>query len=213
MYKISQDLLYHGLIRKSHSPYAAPALLVPKMINYAVHDVLAVSFLIQPIIKNWTFEKIKNRRESEMFIALGPVDLSQPPARVKKKKTKKNIDNNKLPRILTSMETSVESISSDDKIFLHQLIEPVNNEHQGEDQVKPEDVMQDVIQTLDDENAELQPEAQDDVLMDAHGQEHVDNHIVVVNEVDQPPTQQQEQHKKKRSEEAGNLEDNHRLNQ
>ena len=95
----------------------------------------------------------------------------------------------------------------------HQLIEPVNNGHQGEDQVKPEDVMQDVIQTLDDENAELQPEAQDDVLMDAHGQEHVDNHIAVVNEVDQPPTQQQEQHKKKRSEEARNLEDNHRLNQ
>ena len=72
----------------------------------------------------------------------------------------------------------------------HQLIEPVNNGHQGEDQVKPEDVMQDVIQTLDDENAELQPEAQDDVIMDA-----------------------QEQHKKKRSEEARNLEDNHRLNQ
>ena len=73
----------------------------------------------------------------------------------------------------------------------HQLIEPVNNGHQGEDQVKPED----------------------DVIMDAHGQEHVDNHIAVVNEVDQPPTQQQEQHKKKRSEEARNLEDNHRLNQ
>ena len=30
MYKITQDLLYHGLIRKSYSPYAAPALLVPK---------------------------------------------------------------------------------------------------------------------------------------------------------------------------------------
>jgi hypothetical protein len=30
MYKIVQDLLYHGLIRKSYSPYAAPALLVPK---------------------------------------------------------------------------------------------------------------------------------------------------------------------------------------
>ena len=30
MYKIVQELLYHGLIRKSYSPYAAPALLVPK---------------------------------------------------------------------------------------------------------------------------------------------------------------------------------------
>ena len=30
MYKIVQELLYHGLIRKSYPPYAAPALLVPK---------------------------------------------------------------------------------------------------------------------------------------------------------------------------------------
>jgi hypothetical protein len=30
MYKIVQELLYHGLIRKTYSPYPAPALLVPK---------------------------------------------------------------------------------------------------------------------------------------------------------------------------------------
>ena len=30
MYRIVQELLYHGLVRKSYSPYAAPALLVPK---------------------------------------------------------------------------------------------------------------------------------------------------------------------------------------
>ncbi|CAF4185326.1 unnamed protein product, partial [Adineta steineri] len=30
MYKIVQDLLHNGLIRKSYSPYAAPALLVAK---------------------------------------------------------------------------------------------------------------------------------------------------------------------------------------
>ncbi|CAF2063774.1 unnamed protein product, partial [Rotaria magnacalcarata] len=30
MYKITQELLHFGLIRPSHSPYAAPALLVAK---------------------------------------------------------------------------------------------------------------------------------------------------------------------------------------
>ncbi|CAF4837226.1 unnamed protein product, partial [Rotaria sp. Silwood2] len=36
-----------------------------KMIHYATHDVMAVTFLIRPITEKWTFDKIANRKMSE----------------------------------------------------------------------------------------------------------------------------------------------------
>ena len=96
-----------------------------------------------------------------------------------------------MTKICGFIDSEIEPIS-DDEIYLHQLIERVMNEHQGEDQIKQGDVMQDIIQTSNDDNAELQFEAQDDVIMNEDEQECVDNHIVAVNEMDHPPVEQKQ---------------------
>ena len=172
-----------------------------EMIHYAKHDVLTVSYLIRPITERWTFEQIKSRKTNELFIAFDSVKLPRLSTTISKKKIK-NIDVQKVAKIFGSIDSDIEPIS-DDEIYLHQLIEPVMNEHQGEDQIKQGDVMQDIIRTSNDDNAELQLEAQDDAIMTEDEQECVDNHDVVVNEVDHPPIQQQQQQKeKKRSREA-----------
>ncbi|CAF1558519.1 unnamed protein product, partial [Rotaria sordida] len=89
-----------------------------KMIHYATHDVMAVTFLIRPITESWAFGKIKNRKMNEM--------CDDPEA---------------------------EEISSDDEIYLNQLIEPNdfkneqdNNNNNNNDRIN---LLQDQIEPID----------------------------------------------------------------
>ncbi|CAF3682874.1 unnamed protein product [Rotaria sp. Silwood1] len=93
-----------------------------KMMHYATHDVMAVTFLIRPITKNWTFEKIKNRKISEMFVAFNSTKL--PPLPTSKNKKIKNINMQKFATLFRCNNPEAEEISSDDEIYLNQLIEP-----------------------------------------------------------------------------------------
>ncbi|CAF2927168.1 unnamed protein product [Rotaria sp. Silwood2] len=168
-----------------------------KMIHYATHDVMAVTFLIRPITEQWTFEKIKNRKISEMFVAFKSVKLPPLPTTTSTKKKIKNINVQKLSKILTSIDSDIESISSDDEIYLNQLIEPVTNDYHLEVQVKNNDANDDV---------ELQNEVPTtDVIMDDIIDDEVksvNSHTVVVNEVGNPPEHQQQRDRKTRSFEA-----------
>ena len=144
-----------------------------KMIHYAIHDIMAVTFLIRPITEAWTLEKIANRKISEMSVAFDSVKFPSLSRATSIKKKSKNLNVQKLSKILTSTDPDIESISSDDDIYLNQLIEPVRNDYHREEQVKNND----------------------DEMMS------VNSHIVAVNDVVNPPEQQQSE-KKRRSFEA-----------
>ena len=102
-----------------------------KMIHYATHDVMAVTFLIRPITATWSFEKTANRKIHEMFVAFDSVKLPTLSTATSIKKKINNINAQKLSNILTSTDLDIESISSDDEIYLNQLIELVMNDYQS----------------------------------------------------------------------------------
>ena len=153
-----------------------------KMINYATDDVMAATFLIRPITEAWTFEKIANQKISQIFVAFDSVKLPPLSTATSIKRKSKNINVQKLSTILTSTDPDSESISSDDEIYLNQLIEPAMNDYHRAEQIKNNDTGDDVI--INDNN--------DDEMIS------VNNHIVVVNEVVNPPEHQQQQSEKKR---------------
>ena len=132
-----------------------------KMIHYASHEVMAVTFLIRPITETWTFEKTANRKIHEMFVACDSVKLPTLSTATSIKKKINNINVQKLSKILTSTDLENQSISSDNEIYLNQLIEPVMNDYHPEEQVKNND----------------------DEMMS------VNSHSVAVNEVVNPPEQ------------------------
>ncbi|CAF5224469.1 unnamed protein product, partial [Rotaria magnacalcarata] len=92
------------------------------MIHYATHDVMAVTLLIRPITERWTFAKIKLRKMNEMFVAFTSIKLPALPS-LKNRKIK-NINMQKLNTILRCNDPDVEDISSDDEIYLNQLVTP-----------------------------------------------------------------------------------------
>ncbi|CAF5161870.1 unnamed protein product, partial [Rotaria sp. Silwood1] len=94
----------------------------------------------------------------EMFVAFNKNKL-QPLQTLTNKKNKKikNINVQKLATLFTCNDPDAEEISSDDEIYLNQLIEPVVNVHPHEDQINNDDIIQDVIRDLDDD-VELQIE-------------------------------------------------------
>jgi hypothetical protein len=57
-----------------------------KMIHYATHDAMAVTFLIRPITEKWTFEKIEERKMSKMFVAFNSIKLPLLPTTTSTKK-------------------------------------------------------------------------------------------------------------------------------
>ncbi|CAF1179742.1 unnamed protein product [Adineta steineri] len=59
-----------------------------KMIRYATHDVMAVTFLIRPITEKWTFKKIKNRMNNEIFIIFNSNTFLSLPTATSSKKIK-----------------------------------------------------------------------------------------------------------------------------
>ncbi|UJR34740.1 hypothetical protein I4U23_027518 [Adineta vaga] len=92
------------------------------MIKYAVHDVLAVTFLSRPIMENWTFNMIETRNMKEVVVAFEPIELPQLQTTIKKKK-KNNINVQKLAKIFAAVDSDVEPISPDEEIYLHQIIQ------------------------------------------------------------------------------------------
>ncbi|CAF1377451.1 unnamed protein product [Rotaria sordida] len=122
-----------------------------KMIHYATHDVMAVTFLIRPITENWTFEEIKNRKISEIFVAFKATKLPPLPTSTTKKKKIKNINLHKFLKLINNKETDLESISSDGEIYLNQLIEPndFKNEQDNNNDNNEIDLLQDQIEPID----------------------------------------------------------------
>ncbi|CAF1667816.1 unnamed protein product [Adineta ricciae] len=94
-----------------------------EMINYSVHDVIAVTYLVRPISEHWTFDQIKHRNMDELFKAFELIKLPLTPMPLNKKKKAKNINVHKIAKILQCNQSDIESIS-DDEIYLNQLIAP-----------------------------------------------------------------------------------------
>lgn len=163
------------------------------MIHYATHDVMAVTFLIRPITEKWTFEKITNSKIREIFRAFNSVELPPLTTITSTKKKIKNINTQSLSKILTSIDPDVEPISSDDEIYLHQLIEPVTNDSHPENQVKNNNLINDV-----EINVEV---STTDIIMNDNTDEVtcVNSHIVDVDEMFNLAEQQQPRCKKHRS--------------
>jgi hypothetical protein len=188
----------HGLTPGNSSLSHARRL---RMIHYAIHDVMAVTYLIRPITEYWSFKKIKEIKIEEIFIRFQSTKLPplrKPPSR---KKTK-NINVQKLSKILTSIDPDLEPISSDDEIYLNQLIEPVVNVHHLEDQINDDDIAQDVIRNIDDDvNVELQIEGptMEIIMNDDDQMNSVNNHSVVVDGMNNPTEHHQQRIKKQRS--------------
>ena len=187
-------------LTSSHSSLSHRARL--KMIHYATHDVMAVTFLIRPITESWSFEKIANREISEIFVAFDSVKLPLLATTTSIKKKSKNINLQKLSTILSFADSDPESISSDDEIYLHQLNEPVMNHNYREEQIHNNYVDHDV-------ELQIETPANDVMIIDNNNNDNdnemisVNNHVVVVNEVVNPPGHQQQQSEtKRRSSEA-----------
>ncbi|CAF4249392.1 unnamed protein product [Adineta steineri] len=58
------------------------------MIHYATHDVLAVTYLIRPVLERWSFIKLKNRMVNEIFISFEKIQMPPPPASTTSKRIK-----------------------------------------------------------------------------------------------------------------------------
>ncbi|CAF3091854.1 unnamed protein product [Rotaria sp. Silwood2] len=123
-----------------------------KMIHYATHDVMAVTFLIRPITEKWTFDKIKNRKMNEMFVAFDSIKL--PPLPTSKNKKIKNINMQKFATLFRCNDPDAEEISSDDEIYLNQLIKQndLKNEQNNKKNDDDDEIMleQDQIEPIDD---------------------------------------------------------------
>ncbi|CAF2001705.1 unnamed protein product [Rotaria magnacalcarata] len=95
------------------------------MIHYATRDVMAVTFLIRPITEQWTFDKLEIRKMNEMFVTFNSIKLPPlPTSKINRNKKIKSINMQKLTTILRCNDPDVEEISSDDEIFLNQLVKP-----------------------------------------------------------------------------------------
>ena len=70
-----------------------------KMVHYATHDVMAVTYLIRPITEKWTFKQLEERKLSEMFITFKAIKLPSLPTTTSTKKKIKNINVQKVSKI------------------------------------------------------------------------------------------------------------------
>lgn len=184
-----------------------------RMIDYATHDVLAVSFLIRPVIEKWTFEQVKNRRTSEIFTVCTSVNLPVEATTTSRRKKIKNIDTNKLSKIFAMMDSDAEFISSDEEIYLNQIIEssqhnrnePDDNKENNQEliNINPDAEKRTVDINSNEVNVNDRIRLDDERLDDE--QMNVDNRDVVVDEVNVLPVQNpqnQQQQRKQRSETA-----------
>jgi hypothetical protein len=145
------------------------------MIHYAVHDVIAVTYLIRPVTENWTFERIRRRRMDEIFIGFKSTELPSLPSSMRKKKIKKNIN---LHNLFNSTEDDLEQIS-DDEIQLNRLIEPNDRKNGQDDIMNDEEPVEQTQQQQvpEHEDNELEQISDGEIIMDPAS---VNNHRVVV---------------------------------
>ncbi|CAF1243187.1 unnamed protein product, partial [Didymodactylos carnosus] len=121
----------HSLLPRAHRV---------KMIEYTANDVMAVTYFTQPVIQRWTFEKMKSMNINEMFITSRSSKLPPLPAPTstnKKNKKLKNLNVQKLATIFRCNDLDAEEISSDEEIYLHQLIEIEPPEEDHHQQLEP----------------------------------------------------------------------------
>jgi hypothetical protein len=146
-----------------------------RMIHYAVHDVIAVTYLIRPVTENWTFERIRRRRMDEIFIGFKSTELPSLPSSMRKKKIKKNIN---LHNLFNSTEDDLEQIS-DDEIQLNRLIEPNDRKNGQDDIMNDEEPVEQTQQQQvpEHEDNELEQISDGEIIMDPAS---VNNHRVVV---------------------------------
>jgi hypothetical protein len=108
------------------------------MMHYAIHDCFATTYLIRPILEEWSFQRVKNINVIELFRAFKPTTpLPLPQA---KKKKKKNIDAHEFMRIYNGND--LEPIS-DDEIYLSQLIIPTNEQSDPEEKLNEQQQLND----------------------------------------------------------------------
>ncbi|CAF4572447.1 unnamed protein product [Rotaria sp. Silwood2] len=124
-----------------------------KMIHYATHDVTAVTFLIRPITEKWTFDKIKNRKMNKMFVVFNSTKLPPLPTSTTKKKKIKSINMQKFAILFRGNDPDEEEISSDDEIYLNQVIEPNDFKHEQDNDNNNNNInlLQDQIEPIDDD--------------------------------------------------------------
>ncbi|CAF1454661.1 unnamed protein product [Adineta ricciae] len=111
----------HGLTY-SHSSLSHAQRI--RMIHYAKNDVMAVTYLVRPIVERWSFTRIKETKIEARFTAFEPI-LPAPLRQSSTKRKVKNLDVQKLAKIFETIDPDIESISSDDEIYLNQVNQDV----------------------------------------------------------------------------------------
>ncbi len=157
-----------------------------KMIHYATHDAMAVTFLIRPITEKWTFDDIKNRKMNEMFVAFKSTKLPPLPTSTTKKKKIKNINLNKFSKLLAHNEADLEPISSDEEIYLNQLIKPNDLKIKQDDIIDNDDgisLLQDPIESI--QQQELNDKQELNVKQDLNNEQQLNDIELIINEENQ----------------------------
>ena len=155
-----------------------------KMVRYAVNDVMAVSFLARPIAEKWTFKQVESRSMKEALLGFNLVKFPQLSTPQSKKTKIKNLNVGTLSKIMLRLDPDLDSNCSDEEIYLEQIINQPPCDYQREDQDEFNNV--EVDRLLPEENlvdVEVKMYEKDEEQM------IVDNHEVVVNEVETPPVE------------------------
>ncbi|CAF1424399.1 unnamed protein product [Adineta ricciae] len=124
-----------------------------RMTHYAKNDVMAVSYLVRPIIENWSLAKIKETNIEAMLVALQPT-LPPPLRQPSTKRKVKNINVQNLAKIFETTDSDIETIPSDDEIYLNQLTSRIQDNTQQEDHRSTEGLSRNGTGVAD-ENAEF----------------------------------------------------------
>jgi hypothetical protein len=145
---------------------------------------MAVTFLIRPITEKWTFEKINNRKMGEMFAAFKSTKLPPLPTSTTKEKKIKNINLNKFSKLLAHYGSDLESISSDEEIYLNQLME------------SSEPIQQ---QELNDKE-KLNDKQESNVEQDLNNEQQLNDIEIIIN--DKNPSKRRKRPHRKRTQES-----------
>ena len=165
-----------------------------KMIRYAVYEVITISFLARPIAEQWTFKQVESRSMKEALLGFNSVKFPQLSAPKSKKTKVKNLNVGTLSKIISRLDSDLDSISSDDEIYLDQMNEQIPCDYQREDQERINNDRLLTEQNTVDAEVKKNNEDGNDIRM------VVNNHDVVIDEMNIPPVERR--HKKRRSEAA-----------
>ncbi|KAF9760567.1 hypothetical protein NGRA_3125 [Nosema granulosis] len=111
---------------------------------------------------------------NEMFITFKSSKLPPLPTSTSKNRKIKNINVQKLAKMFDEDYSDLEPISSDEEIYLNQLVEPVEDDHHLENQVTNDDMNQTFIQDLNNDDARI-----DDVPLINLNDDYIGNEIEI----------------------------------